>query len=88
MIVVMSTNPMTNRKPVVTAKGVKPIPRKRDVLDGDPPLVIVECACGANTIARTPAAITLEGWRVEWPEKTTKLMRLQGICPKCLSRLA
>jgi lysyl-tRNA synthetase class I len=69
-------------------KGVKPISRKKDVLDGDPPLVIVECECGANTIARRPTAITLLGWRVEWPEKTVKMMRVVGVCPKCLNTRA
>jgi len=69
----------------MAGKGVKPIPRTRDVLDGDPPLVIVECACGNNTIARRPTAITLSGWRVEWPEKTVKMMRVSSVCPKCLN---
>jgi len=72
----------------MAGKGVKHIPRTRDVLDGDPPLIIIECECGANTIARRPTAITLLGWRVEWPEKTVKMMRVVGVCPKCLNTQA
>jgi hypothetical protein len=67
---------------------VKSVYKTRDILDEDPPLVIVECACGANTVARTPISITLENWRVEWPEQTFKMMRVRGVCPKCLNRQA
>jgi len=73
---------------VMANKGVKPISRTRDVLDGDPPLVIVECACGVKTVARMSTSITLENWRVEWPEKTFQMMRISGVCPRCLSRQA
>ena len=69
-------------------KEKKPTYKARDILDDDPPLVIVECACGNNTIARRPTAITLLGWRVEWPEKTIKMMRVVGVCPKCLNTQA
>ena len=67
------------------SRGVKQIERRRDVLDGDQPVVIIECACGNNTIARRPDAPTLRGWRVKWPRNTHKLMRVFGVCPKCAS---
>jgi len=70
------------------SKGIKPIERRRDVLDGDPPLVIVECECGNNTIARRPTASTLRGWLVKWPAKTHKMMKISGVCPKCASMRA
>ena len=69
-------------------KEKRPTYRAIDILGEDPPLVIVECACGANTVARTPISITLENWRVEWPEQTFKMMRVRGVCPKCLNRQA
>ncbi len=69
----------------MSGRGIKPIERIRDVLDGNPPLIIIECPCGANTVARRPDAPTLLGWRVAWPEKTYKLMRVAGVCPKCVS---
>lgn len=48
-------------------------------------VAIVECACGANTVARTPRAETLADWTLvdPWPKDLERLPHVRAVCPDC-----